>query len=116
MTIRQRFKAAIGGIRRRRVEPGIDKDHPGVSAWDAGVIVSEAARRTFEDVQFYGPGADAANARRAATIARMDARIPAKEPPPPVPPTKKARRSKTGRLQARAEKLRAEIAALKGKK
>jgi len=115
MNLRKAFIAAIAGIRRHRIEPGIDKDHPGVSAWDAGVMMTDAARRTFEDVEFEGSNAKEAYARRDAAIARMDARIPAKTtpPPPPAPPKKKVRRSKAERLQARAAKLKAEIEALK---
>lgn len=130
MTIRKTFKKAIEkGRILFRVEPDPFPSAPGVSEHDASVIVGEAARRLYDDIEFYGPGADAANARREAAIPRRDARIlariPAKEKAiaivkaeDPHDATKKKRRRMTRRerLEARAEKLRSEIASLKGKK
>ncbi len=117
MTIRQRFKAAIAGIRKRAVEPDPFPGHPGVSEYDASIIVGEAARRTYEDVEFEGPGAEAAKSRRDAAIARMDARktvCPEVKSEVSLPPKKKARRmTRRERLEKKAADLRAEIARLK---
>jgi hypothetical protein len=115
MKIRERFKAAVAGIRRRPIEPGPFPDHPAVSGRDAGVFLADADLRAFEDVKFYGQGADAANARREARIARSSTPTPTKSTSAP-PPKKKAKRSKRERLEAKAEKLRAEIARLRGRK
>ena len=119
MNLRRIFKAAVEkGIIRICVEPGPFPSDPGVSAWDASVMMDEAARRQWEDVEYYGPGRDAAEARRAAAIARMNARIPAKETPPPPTPKKARRSTKRERLEAEAAALKSEIEKLKigGKK
>jgi hypothetical protein len=126
MTIRKTFKKAIEkGRILIRVEPDPFPSAPGVSEHDGSVIVSEAARRLYDDIEFYGPGAEAANARREAEITRRDARIlariPAKEKAiakaedPHDAPKKKRRLSKRGRLEKKAIALRAEIERLKKK-
>lgn len=120
MNIRKNFREALDGLRHRFIEPGPCPGAPGVSDYDASIIVGEAAKRLYDDIEFYGPGADAAIARKEAGITRRDARIlakiSAKATPPPPPVKKRRRRSKAERLQARAEKLRAEIEALKRKR
>jgi hypothetical protein len=118
MNFRQVFKSAVAGIRRRRIEPGPFASAPSVSEHDARVIIADANLRMFSDVEFYGPGADEVEARRAARILPKGKAIAIVKAEDPHDATKKKRRRMTRRerLEAKAEKLRAEIAALKGKK
>jgi hypothetical protein len=109
-TIRKRFIKAVFGRIHRTIEPDPYPGNPGVSEYDASVMIQDANRRAFEDVEHYGPGAEAANARRAATLARMNSRIPAKVAETSSP---SAKTTKAERLERRAAKLRKEIAALK---
>lgn len=111
MNIRKAFREIVPG--KRTVEITADDEADELNALKARMF------GVFDDVEYYGPGAAEANARRAAALAR-DAKRPegttnelpavshkAKE--------KKARRrmTKRERLEAKAAALRAEIEALK---
>ena len=110
MNIRKAFREIVAG--KRTVEITADDEADELNALKARMF------GVFDDVEYYGPGAAEANARRAAALAR-DAKRPEGTTNEPSAVShkqeKKARRrmTKRERLEAKAAALRAEIEALK---
>ncbi|MGA2534083.1 MAG: hypothetical protein ABSG19_13730 [Candidatus Aminicenantales bacterium] len=121
MNVRERFKEAVRGRRhgpgREAAEGELDELAPGLPEGDALLIARAMRRATFEGVEFYGPGAQAADDRRRAALALDAPKETTPEPAaaePEAPEKKKRQRlSKAERLERKAAKLRAEIEALK---
>lgn len=105
--IREIFGRLVKGAKLRRPDdgPGL-YGRRGLDEKGALFMARATAAAKWADVEFYGPGAAEAEARRSPKVTTAEA-------PPAVALKKRRRLSKRERLERKAAKLRAEIEALK---
>lgn len=108
MRLIERFRLAFEG--KRIVPPreaGPISDHPGLQEDDVDFILGEHLLRKYSDRVFYGPGAEAAEARRAERINPISVMGEVKEMP--IRTRKRKARDTITTLIHKRDKLKREV-------
>jgi len=116
MNLSQLFKLLVAGWRRRRVEPkpAAQSVVPALDEDDVHFITSEHVLGKWGDVEFYGPGAAEAYARRAKRLGiEVEAQDVLKKLTIKPAKARRHRLSKRERTERKLAKLTAEIEAMK---